>query len=74
MPELFMFLPIINKASVKVSLIVAAPAFLAMTTSFDETVLAQIYNCSVVEARFLRMEVRWMTLLGNRTSRGAKCV
>lgn len=38
MPELFMFLPIINKASVKVSLIVAAPAFLAMTTSFDETV------------------------------------
>jgi hypothetical protein len=28
MPELFMFLSIINKASVKVSLFIASPAFL----------------------------------------------
>lgn len=33
-----MFLSIINKASVKVSLFIAAPAILAMTTSFGETV------------------------------------
>lgn len=37
MPELFMFLSIINKASFEVSVFVAAPAFLAMTTSFGET-------------------------------------
>jgi hypothetical protein len=69
-PDLFMFLTINKQSSVKVSLLTAAPAFLAMTTSFGETTVAQIDVCGVVEARFPRMEVRWMSSLRNRASRG----
>lgn len=45
-PDLFMFLSIINKASSKVSLLTAAPAVLAMTTSFDETCWLRYTNAA----------------------------
>lgn len=69
------YVPVDHKQSFVRSLSLRCrPRFLGYDDELRRDILDQIYNCGVVEERFLRMEVRWMTLLRNRTSRGAKCV
>lgn len=68
------YVPVDHKQSFVRSLTLRCrPRFLGYDDELRRDILDQIYNCGVIEERFIRMEVRWMTLLRNRTSRGAKC-